>query len=148
MKLANHFVLALRLKNELSYFSTAPYSIVLHYGLHGTFLPLPLPLCTDNLSDALPIAVATQCQCRRWLQSAEGCHNTKAPTNGFGQSEIREVLATCAKNSFHILKIFLFIVINPGNSRTESSVKILCAFQRDSFEIWAGKSHILGHIYT
>jgi hypothetical protein len=112
----------------------------------GTFLPLPL--LTDNLNDVLAIAVASQCQCRRWLQSAEGCHNIKAPTNGFGQSEIREILATCEKNSFHILKIFILAVINPGNSRKQPSVKILCSFQRDSFELWAGRSHRLGHIYT
>lgn len=109
---------------------------------------LPLPLLSDNRSDVLPIAVAPHCQCRRWLQSAEGCHNIKAPNNGFAKSEIGKVLATCAKNSFHIPNIFLFTVINPGNSRMQSSVKILCAFQRYSFELWAGRSHKLGHIYT
>jgi hypothetical protein len=111
----------------------------------GTFLPVRL--LTDNLNDVLPIAVASQCQCRHWLQSAEGCHNIKAPTNGFGQSEIGGVWATCEKNSVNILKIFIFTVINPGNSRMQSFVKILCSFQRDSFELWAGRSHKLGHIY-
>jgi hypothetical protein len=105
-------------------------------------------MCESALSDVSPIAVASQCQYHRWLQSAKGCRNIKAPTNGFGQSEIGEVLATCEKNSFHILKIFLFTVINPGNSRMQSSVKLLCAFQRASFELWAGRSHKLGHIYT
>jgi hypothetical protein len=109
---------------------------------------LPLPLLSLNLSDVSAIAVASQCQCRRWLQSAVGCHNIKGPTNGFGQSEIGEALVTCAKNSFHISNIFLFTVISTGNSRMQSSVKILCAFQRDSFELWAGRSHKLGHIYT
>lgn len=109
---------------------------------------LPLPLLTDNLSDVLLIAVGFQCQCRRWLENAEGCHNIKAPNNGFGQSKMGEILATCGKNSFHILKIFLVTVINRGNSRMQSSVKILCAFQRNSFELWAGKSRKLGHIYT
>jgi len=65
-----------------------------------------LPLLSHNLSDVSPIAVASQ----RWLQSAKGCHNIKAPTKGFGQFEMGDVLGTCAKNSFHILKIFLFYI--------------------------------------
>jgi len=55
---------------------------------------LPLPLLSDNLSDVSPIAVTSPCQCRRWFQSAEGCHNIKTLTDGFRQSETGKVLAT------------------------------------------------------
>jgi hypothetical protein len=46
---------------------------------------LPLPLLSDNVSDVSPIAVTSRGRRRRWLQSAEGCHNIKAPKwGGFG----------------------------------------------------------------
>jgi hypothetical protein len=69
---------------------------------------LPLPLLSDNLNDVSPIAVTSQGQ---WLESAQCCHNIKAPTNSFWQPETGEILATYAKNSSHILKIFLQLLI-------------------------------------
>jgi hypothetical protein len=60
-------------------------------------------LLGDNLSDASLTAVTSEC--RRRLQNAEGCHDIKAPNKSFWKSETGEILATYAKNSFHMVKI-------------------------------------------
>ena len=64
VKMANHFLLALRLKNEWSYVSTTLYSIMFHYGLHGNIFTFTFTFTFNQSQPAGRFTHSMPCPCR------------------------------------------------------------------------------------